>query len=217
MHEVGCRNTLVHRRLRSPVAILRRRLGSRTRPWGSCTRRVGSFRRPEASFRTALASFDRPSASFPTPSASFLTAPASFPRLFGGFPTLSGSFLTPYGSFLIVAGNGEPAGAESGPAASTAPFRDGILHGGDRRILFGRRMSTSRRIVRPARMEHLTELVEFTAQCVREAGADTATLRDIRLAVSEVCSTTPSCHPRMPRAIGNAVNRATWVGTWCTA
>ena len=49
-------------------------------------------------------------------------------------------------------------------------------------------MSTSRRIVRPARMEHLHELVEFTAQCVREAGADAEALHDIRLAVSEVCA-----------------------------
>jgi serine/threonine-protein kinase RsbW len=51
-------------------------------------------------------------------------------------------------------------------------------------------MSASRRIVRPARMEHLPDLVEFAAQGVREAGAgvDAATLHDIRLAVSEVCA-----------------------------
>ncbi len=49
-------------------------------------------------------------------------------------------------------------------------------------------MSTPRRIVRPARGEHLPELVEFTAQCVREAGADAEALHDIRLAVSEVCT-----------------------------
>jgi anti-sigma regulatory factor (Ser/Thr protein kinase) len=51
-------------------------------------------------------------------------------------------------------------------------------------------MSASRRIVRPARMEHLPELVEFAAQGVRESGAgvDAAALHDIRLAVSEVCA-----------------------------
>ena len=37
-------------------------------------------------------------------------------------------------------------------------------------------------------MEHLHELVEFTAQCVRKSGADAETLHDIRLAVSEVCA-----------------------------
>jgi anti-sigma regulatory factor (Ser/Thr protein kinase) len=37
-------------------------------------------------------------------------------------------------------------------------------------------------------MEHLHELVEFTAQCVRESGADAEALHDIRLAVSEVCT-----------------------------
>ncbi len=37
-------------------------------------------------------------------------------------------------------------------------------------------------------MEHLHELVEFTAQCVRESGADAEALHDIRLAVSEVCA-----------------------------
>ncbi len=37
-------------------------------------------------------------------------------------------------------------------------------------------------------MEHLHELVEFTAQCVRETGADAEALHDIRLAVSEVCT-----------------------------
>jgi anti-sigma regulatory factor (Ser/Thr protein kinase) len=51
-------------------------------------------------------------------------------------------------------------------------------------------MSAPRRIVRPARMEHLPELVEFAAQGVRAAGAeaDAAALHDIRLAVSEVCA-----------------------------
>jgi anti-sigma regulatory factor (Ser/Thr protein kinase) len=49
-------------------------------------------------------------------------------------------------------------------------------------------MSAPRRIVRPARREHLHELVEFAAQCAREAGADAAALHDIRLAVSEVCT-----------------------------
>jgi len=49
-------------------------------------------------------------------------------------------------------------------------------------------MSTSRRIVRPARIEHLPELVEFAAQGVRESGADAQALHDIRLAVSEVCA-----------------------------
>jgi len=37
-------------------------------------------------------------------------------------------------------------------------------------------------------MEHLHELVEFTAQCVRESGAGAEALHDIRLAVSEVCA-----------------------------
>ena len=37
-------------------------------------------------------------------------------------------------------------------------------------------------------MEHLHELVEFTAQCVRESGANAEALHDIRLAVSEVCT-----------------------------
>jgi anti-sigma regulatory factor (Ser/Thr protein kinase) len=37
-------------------------------------------------------------------------------------------------------------------------------------------------------MEHLHDLVEFTAQCVRESGADAEALHDIRLAVSEVCT-----------------------------
>jgi len=46
----------------------------------------------------------------------------------------------------------------------------------------------SRRIVRPAHMEHLPELVEFVAQCGREPGVDAAALHDIRLAVSEVCA-----------------------------
>ena len=49
-------------------------------------------------------------------------------------------------------------------------------------------MSASRRIVRPARLEHLPELVEFATQGGREAGADAAALHDIRLAVSEVCA-----------------------------
>jgi len=49
-------------------------------------------------------------------------------------------------------------------------------------------MSTSRRIVRPARMEHLPELVEFVTQCGRAWGADATALHDIRLAVSEVCA-----------------------------
>jgi anti-sigma regulatory factor (Ser/Thr protein kinase) len=49
-------------------------------------------------------------------------------------------------------------------------------------------VSAIRRIVRPARREHLPELVEFAAQCVRETGADAQTLHDIRLAVSEVCT-----------------------------
>jgi serine/threonine-protein kinase RsbW len=49
-------------------------------------------------------------------------------------------------------------------------------------------MSTSHRIVRPARMEHLPELVEFATQGGRESGADAAALHDIRLAVSEVCA-----------------------------
>jgi serine/threonine-protein kinase RsbW len=51
-------------------------------------------------------------------------------------------------------------------------------------------MSASRRIVRPARMEHLPELVEFAAQGARESGTgvDAAALHDIRLAVSEVCA-----------------------------
>jgi serine/threonine-protein kinase RsbW len=51
-------------------------------------------------------------------------------------------------------------------------------------------MSAPRRIVRPARMEHLPELVEFAAQGVRASGAevDAAALHDIRLAVSEVCA-----------------------------
>lgn len=49
-------------------------------------------------------------------------------------------------------------------------------------------MSASRRIVRPARMEHLPELVEFASQGVRASGADAAVLHDIRLAVSEVCA-----------------------------
>lgn len=38
-------------------------------------------------------------------------------------------------------------------------------------------MSASRRIVRPARMEHLPELVEFAAQGGRESGADSAPAR----------------------------------------
>lgn len=37
-------------------------------------------------------------------------------------------------------------------------------------------------------MEHLHELVEFTAQSVRESGAGAEALHDIRLAVSEVCA-----------------------------
>lgn len=37
-------------------------------------------------------------------------------------------------------------------------------------------------------MEHLHELVEFTAQGVRDLGADAKALHDIRLAVSEVCA-----------------------------
>jgi len=51
-------------------------------------------------------------------------------------------------------------------------------------------MSAPRRIVRPARIEHLPELVEFAAQGVRASGAeaDAAALHDIRLAVSEVCA-----------------------------
>jgi serine/threonine-protein kinase RsbW len=49
-------------------------------------------------------------------------------------------------------------------------------------------MSPSRRIVRPARREHLPELVAFAAQCAREAGADADALHDVRLAVSEVCA-----------------------------
>ncbi len=49
-------------------------------------------------------------------------------------------------------------------------------------------MSASRRIERPARMDHLPELVEFASQCVRESGADAAALHDVRLAVSEVCA-----------------------------
>ena len=51
-------------------------------------------------------------------------------------------------------------------------------------------MSAPRRIVRPARMEHLPELVAFAADGVRAAGAEAAaaTLHDIRLAVSEVCA-----------------------------
>ena len=49
-------------------------------------------------------------------------------------------------------------------------------------------MSTSRRIVRPARLEHLPELVEFATQGGRESGADAAALHDIRLAVCEVCT-----------------------------
>ncbi len=44
------------------------------------------------------------------------------------------------------------------------------------------------RIVRPARLEHLHELVEFAAQWARTSGADAAALHDIRLAVSEVCT-----------------------------
>jgi serine/threonine-protein kinase RsbW len=49
-------------------------------------------------------------------------------------------------------------------------------------------MSASRRLVRPARMEHLPELVEFAAQGGRASGADAGALHDIRLAVSEVCA-----------------------------
>lgn len=49
-------------------------------------------------------------------------------------------------------------------------------------------MSASRRIVRPARMDFLPELVEFASQCVRDSGADVASLHDVRLAVSEVCA-----------------------------
>jgi len=49
-------------------------------------------------------------------------------------------------------------------------------------------MSAPRRLVRPARMEHLPELVEFATQGAREAGADAEALHDIRLAVSEVCA-----------------------------
>jgi serine/threonine-protein kinase RsbW len=49
-------------------------------------------------------------------------------------------------------------------------------------------MSASHRIVRPARMEHLPELVEFATRGGRESGADAAALHDIRLAVSEVCA-----------------------------
>jgi serine/threonine-protein kinase RsbW len=49
-------------------------------------------------------------------------------------------------------------------------------------------MSASRRIVRPARMEHLPELVEFATQGGRESGADAEALHDIRLAVGEVCT-----------------------------
>jgi len=37
-------------------------------------------------------------------------------------------------------------------------------------------------------MEHLPELVEFAAQCVRESGGDAGALHDIRLAVGEVCA-----------------------------
>ena len=37
-------------------------------------------------------------------------------------------------------------------------------------------------------MEHLHELVEFTAQSVHESGAGAEALHDIRLAVSEVCA-----------------------------
>lgn len=37
-------------------------------------------------------------------------------------------------------------------------------------------------------MEHLHELVEFTAEGVRDVGADAQALHDIRLAVSEVCA-----------------------------
>ena len=44
------------------------------------------------------------------------------------------------------------------------------------------------RIVRPARLEHLPELVEFAAQAGRGSGADAGALHDIRLAVSEVCA-----------------------------
>ena len=49
-------------------------------------------------------------------------------------------------------------------------------------------MSTPRRIVRPGRSEYLHELVEFTAQGLRESGADEAVLHDLRVAVSEVCA-----------------------------
>lgn len=49
-------------------------------------------------------------------------------------------------------------------------------------------MSAPRRIVRPARMEHLDELVEFTAQGGRESGAGPAAVHDICVAVSEVCA-----------------------------
>jgi len=49
-------------------------------------------------------------------------------------------------------------------------------------------MSAPRRIVRPARMEHLDELVEFTAQGGRDSGADSAAVHDICVAVSEVCA-----------------------------
>ena len=49
-------------------------------------------------------------------------------------------------------------------------------------------MSPSRRIVRPARRDHLPELVEFAAQSVRESGADAETVHDVSLAVSEVCA-----------------------------
>lgn len=49
-------------------------------------------------------------------------------------------------------------------------------------------MSGTRRIARPAMLEHLSELVEFAAEGGREVGADAAQLHDIRLAVSEVCA-----------------------------
>jgi serine/threonine-protein kinase RsbW len=45
-----------------------------------------------------------------------------------------------------------------------------------------------RRLVRPGRLDHLPELVEFAAEGGRASGADAAALHDIRLAVSEVCA-----------------------------